>query len=74
MLLAGDQAGALRAWRGLVDLPRLLFAEPNPAPIKHWLWRSGLIDSPEVRLPMTGVSDALAQRLDREMERMREAA
>jgi 4-hydroxy-tetrahydrodipicolinate synthase len=73
-LSGGDQPGALRAWRGLVDLPRLLFAEPNPAPIKHWLWRAGLIDSPEVRLPMTGVSDALAARLDREMERMREAA
>jgi len=73
-LIGGDQPGALRAWRGLVDLPRLLFAEPSPAPIKHWLARTGLIDSPEVRLPMTQVSDALAARLDREMERMREAA
>ena len=73
-LIGGDQSGALRAWRGLVDLPRLLFAEPSPAPIKHWLARTGLIDSPEVRLPMTQVSDALAARLDREMERMREAA
>ena len=74
MLLAGDQRGALAAWRGLVNLPRLLFAEPNPAPIKHWLWRGGLIDSPEVRLPMTEVSDALAARLDRAMERIGEAA
>jgi 4-hydroxy-tetrahydrodipicolinate synthase len=73
-LLAGDQPGALRAWRGLVDLPRLLFAEPNPAPIKHWLWRTGLIDSPEVRLPMTQVSAALAARIDRDIERMRQAA
>lgn len=71
---AGDQPGALRAWRDLADLPRLLFAEPSPAPIKHWLWRAGLIDSPEVRLPMTQVSDALAGRIDREMERMRMAA
>ena len=28
---------ALQAWRGLVDVARLLFAEPSPAPIKHWL-------------------------------------
>jgi 4-hydroxy-tetrahydrodipicolinate synthase len=66
-LLAGDQPGALAAWRGLVDLPRLLFAEPSPAPIKHWLSREGLIDSPELRLPMTPVSDALAARIDREI-------
>jgi 4-hydroxy-tetrahydrodipicolinate synthase len=74
MLMAGDQAGALRAWRALADLPRLLFAEPSPAPIKHWLWRIGLIDSPEVRLPMIGVSDALAARIDAEIARPRMAA
>jgi 4-hydroxy-tetrahydrodipicolinate synthase len=73
-LIGGDQPGALRAWRGLVDLPRLLFAEPNPAPIKYWLARAGLIDSPEVRLPMTPVTDALAARIDHEMERARRAA
>ncbi|WP_119422901.1 4-hydroxy-tetrahydrodipicolinate synthase [Desertibaculum subflavum] len=66
-VLDGDHATALLAWRQLVDLPRLLFAEPSPAPIKHWLWRAGLIDSPEVRLPMTGVSPALAERIDRAM-------
>lgn len=68
-LLGGDQAGALSDWRLLADLPRLLFAEPSPTPIKHWLWRTGLIDSPEVRLPMVRVTDELATRLDREIER-----
>ena len=33
-------------------------------PIKHCLWRQGLIASPECRLPLTRVSDALARRLD----------
>ena len=74
IFVSGDQQGALHAWRALVDLPRLLFAEPSPAPIKHWLWRAGLIDSPEVRLPMTQVSDLLAARIDREMQRARMAA
>jgi 4-hydroxy-tetrahydrodipicolinate synthase len=68
-LRAGDWRTALEQWRALIDLPRLLFAEPNPAPIKHWLWRAGLIDSPELRLPMRGVSTALAARLDVEMTR-----
>lgn len=68
-LLRGDQPGALATWQRLVDLPRLLFAEPSPAPIKHWLWRIGLIDSSEVRLPMTPVSDALAARIDQAIER-----
>ena len=68
MLLAGDHRAALQAWRGLVDVARLLFAEPSPAPIKHWLARAGLIDSPEVRAPMMPVSAALAARIEREMD------
>ena len=71
LLRAGDAAGALAAWRAICGLPRLLFAEPSPAPIKHWLWRVGLIASPEVRLPMIPVSDGLAARIERGMERLR---
>lgn len=66
-LLTGDQPGALADWWALTDLPRLLFAEPSPAPIKYWLWRVGLIDSAELRLPMTPVSDRLATLIDREI-------
>ncbi len=66
-LLAGDRGTALQRWPALERLARLLFSEPSPAAIKHWLWRTGLIASPEVRLPMTGVSEALAARLDAEM-------
>ena len=74
LLLAGDHRAALAAWRGLVDLARLLFAEPSPAPIKHWLWRAGLIDSAEVRAPMMPVSEALAARIEGEMDARRMAA
>lgn len=66
-LIAGDQPGALRQWSAIADLAPLLFAEPSPAAIKHWLWREGDIDSPELRLPMTGVSAGLADRIDAEM-------
>jgi 4-hydroxy-tetrahydrodipicolinate synthase len=71
LLVAGDGTGALAAWHQLCDLPRLLFAEPTPAPIKHWLWRAGLIGSAEVRLPMTPVSDGLAARIECEIESRR---
>jgi 4-hydroxy-tetrahydrodipicolinate synthase len=67
-LLGGEPPVA--AWRSLVALPRLLFVEPSPAPIKHWLWRTGLIDSPELRLPMTPVSETLAARIDLEIARI----
>ena len=64
-LLAGDRERALRLWTDLVDVVALLFAEPSPAPIKHWLWRRHLIPSPEVRLPMAPVSATLAGQIDR---------
>jgi 4-hydroxy-tetrahydrodipicolinate synthase len=66
---AGEHAAALARWRSVADLTRLLFSEPSPAPIKHWLARTGLIESAEVRLPMTEVSTELAARLDLEIER-----
>jgi 4-hydroxy-tetrahydrodipicolinate synthase len=59
-----DLAGARAAWAPLPSLVPLLFAEANPMPIKHLLWRQGLIASPECRLPLTRISDELARRLD----------
>lgn len=69
MLWEGNQAGAEAQWRDVSNLTRLLFSEPSPSPAKHWLWRIGLIDSPEVRLPMVEVSAELAAELDREIDR-----
>jgi len=60
----GDLAAARTAWAPLASLVPLLFAEANPMPIKYCLWRQGLIASPECRLPLTGISDALARKLD----------
>lgn len=64
LIQGNDIAAALAVWRDLVELPKLLFTEPSPGPIKHYLWRQGLIDSPETRAPMTGISAALAERID----------
>ena len=70
-MLAGDQVRASAAWRLLSDIPRLLFSEPSPAPLKYWLWRSGLIDSPELRLPMTPITLELAGQLDGLISRLK---
>jgi 4-hydroxy-tetrahydrodipicolinate synthase len=64
-MAANDHHGARALWSRLEpSIPRL-FAEPNPMPVKHCLWRNGLIRSPECRLPLTRVSPALARELDR---------
>ena len=70
-LTAGDRLRASAEWRQLAEIPRLLFSEPSPAPLKHWLWRAGLIASPELRLPMTPVGSALAAELDRRVLRLK---
>jgi 4-hydroxy-tetrahydrodipicolinate synthase len=66
---AGNRDAALAAWQDVAALTRLLFAEPSPAPAKHWLARTGLIASAEVRSPMVEVSTELAGRLDHEIAR-----
>jgi 4-hydroxy-tetrahydrodipicolinate synthase len=63
-MAVNDHRGARAVWSRLEPLVGMLFAEPNPMPIKHVLWRQGLIRSAECRLPLTRVSEALAQRLD----------
>ncbi|MCA6122433.1 4-hydroxy-tetrahydrodipicolinate synthase [Bradyrhizobium sp. WSM 1704] len=73
LLKQGNRDAALAAWQSVAGLTRLLFAEPSPAPAKHWLWRQGLIDSPEVRLPMVEVSEDLATWLDAEIARRAQA-
>jgi len=74
LLRQGDRDGARACWESVSELTRLLFAEPSPAPAKHWLARTGLIDSAEVRLPMVEVSAELAALLDAEIERRRTAS
>ena len=59
-----DLVAARAAWAPLARFVPLLFTEANPMPIKHLLWRQGLISSPECRLPLTKISDGLARRLD----------
>ena len=64
-MTANDHRGALTLWSTLGAMIPLLFKEPNPMPVKHCLWRLGLIHSPECRLPLTRISRTLADELER---------
>ncbi|WP_315736369.1 MULTISPECIES: 4-hydroxy-tetrahydrodipicolinate synthase [unclassified Bradyrhizobium] len=66
---AGRHDAAAACWAQVEDLTRLLFTEPSPAPAKYWLARTGIIASPDVRLPMVEIGAGLAVRLDQEIER-----
>ncbi|MBN2510779.1 MAG: 4-hydroxy-tetrahydrodipicolinate synthase [Spirochaetales bacterium] len=64
LIQANDVLGARAVWKELsVHIP-LFFKEPNPAPIKYLLYKKGLIRSPEVRGPLSGISDGLKERLN----------
>jgi 4-hydroxy-tetrahydrodipicolinate synthase len=60
-----DLEAALPVWKKLYDFIPLLFKEPNPAPVEYCLKRQGLIESAEVRLPLTQISEQLKEKLDR---------
>lgn len=60
-----DNETALKIWKELYKFIPLLFKEPNPAPIKYCLEKQGLIESGEVRLPLTRISDQLKTKLDK---------
>jgi 4-hydroxy-tetrahydrodipicolinate synthase len=61
---ANDHRPARAVWARLESLVPLLFKEANPMPIKHCLWRQGLIASPECRLPLTRISEGLMAELE----------
>ncbi|XAH25117.1 dihydrodipicolinate synthase family protein [Xylophilus sp. GW821-FHT01B05] len=62
LLAAQRLEAARRLWHELLPWMELLFAEPNPAPIKALLARHGLLRN-ELRAPMQQASAGLAQRL-----------
>ena len=63
-MAANDHRGAFAVWSSIETAVRVFFKEPNPMPIKHWLWRQGLIESPECRLPLTRVSERLGEEIE----------
>lgn len=47
----------------LYSLYKAMFIETNPVPAKHALWLMGKIETPEVRLPLSGLAEGSLSRL-----------
>ncbi len=54
----------------LVSLNSLMFAEPSPAPAKYALKKLGIIDSEEVREPLTPISADLRKKIDKFLKKV----
>lgn len=62
-LMQDRLAASRQSFLTLLPLIRLLFQEPNPAPLKWLLARQGSIASDHIRMPLTPVSEELQQQL-----------
>ncbi len=71
-ILAGDLPGARRIAVALQPLVRVLFEEPNPAPVKAALAADGWCDD-RLRLPFVPAGDALRARLRQALDAVRRA-
>lgn len=63
-LMQGRLEASRQSFGALLPLVRLLFREPNPAPLKYLLARQGRIASDHIRLPLTPISEKLRQQLN----------
>ncbi|NOV03380.1 4-hydroxy-tetrahydrodipicolinate synthase [Paenibacillus planticolens] len=61
--LAGQYEKSRELFEELLPLIRLLFQEPNPAPIKWLLEQQGIIESGTLRLPLLPVTEGLRAKL-----------
>jgi 4-hydroxy-tetrahydrodipicolinate synthase len=63
--LENDFAKAAKLHRKLYPMFKAIFIEPNPVPVKAALLRAGIIGTGDVRLPLSEMSSANAQFLEK---------
>lgn len=61
---AGNIKEARKLHFGLFELNQAIFLDTNPIPLKYMMWRLGLLDSPELRLPLVPFDAERAKSLD----------
>lgn len=59
-----DIERALQIHVELFELNQSIFIDTNPIPLKYMMWRLGLLDAPELRLPLVSLDEAKARILD----------
>jgi 4-hydroxy-tetrahydrodipicolinate synthase len=63
--VAGNQLDLARKLHfELCALNEAIFLDTNPIPLKYMMWRLGLLDSPELRLPLVPLCTEHSQKLD----------
>ena len=60
----GDLTAARRLHFELFELNQAIFLDTNPIPLKYMMWRIGLLETPEVRLPLAVLRGKQRSKLD----------
>jgi len=53
----------------LFEHNQAIFLDTNPIPLKYMMWRMGLLDTPELRLPLVRLDENSQQKLDEVLRR-----
>ena len=64
------EASGIADYKKFDRLNKLMGIEPNPMPVKMGLYLKGIIDSPELRLPLVNLSKDNTDALKKEMKRL----
>lgn len=65
----GDLEQARRLHFELFELNQAIFLDTNPIPLKYMMTRLGLLEAPEVRLPLVPLDEARGKTLDAVLQR-----
>jgi 4-hydroxy-tetrahydrodipicolinate synthase len=65
----GELSTARQLHFELFEVNQAIFLDTNPIPLKYMMWRLGLLETAEVRLPLVELAQDQCQRLDEVMYR-----
>lgn len=68
--ISGDKFSAIKINNTIMELHSEMFIEANPIPIKWALFNNGIISSPNLRLPLTTLSDTSQNKIKPTVEQI----